>query len=195
VIVRRELRYCARMRVLIVTMAVLASCAPGIRPEPAAVAPVAAPATPAAAAPAIPDLGSAWAPFQILAGDWDGTGDGATGPSHGHFSLVPDLDGHVLVRRSTNISGTTHHVDLMIIYATGTTYRAVYFDEEGHQITYAVTPSASGTGLVFLSEELAGAPRFRLTYEMSGDHGVVSFELSPPGASDFHAYVSGSLHR
>jgi hypothetical protein len=151
--------------------------------------------TPPAKAPVPADVGAAFAPFKIISGDWTGTGGGHTGPSKGHFSLQPDLGGHVLVRRADNESAQGRHEDLMVIYASGTDqYRAVYFDGEGHTIQYAITAPTPST-LVFLSDEVAQGPRFRLTYTMDGDHGTVGFEIAPPGTTTFQMYVNGDLQR
>jgi hypothetical protein len=152
-------------------------------------------ATPPPKAVVSSDVGAAFAPFKIIAGDWVGTGGGHTGPSKGHFSLRPDLGGHVLVRRADNESAEGRHEDLMVIYASSADqYRAVYFDGEGHTIQYAVTAPQPST-LVFLSDEAPQSPRFRLTYTMAGDHGTVGFEIAPPGTTEFHMYVSGDVQR
>jgi len=151
--------------------------------------------TPPPNAPMPADVGSAFAPFKIIAGDWTGTGGGRTGPSKGHFSLRPDLGGHVLLRRSDNESAEGRHEDLTVIYSSGPDqYRAVYFDGEGHTIQYTVTGPTPST-LVFLSDEVPQAPRFRLTYTMAGDRGTVGFEIAPPGTTAFQTYVSGDLQR
>src|SRR5271168_4336240 len=64
-----------------------------------------------------------WKPFQFLIGDWRGSGSGKPGVGPGEFSLKPELNGKVLVRRNRNEypprAGETNavvHEDLMIIY-------------------------------------------------------------------------------
>lgn len=56
-------------------------------------------------------------------GSWTGTGNGDPGKGAGGFSLKPDLQGSVLVRKShseypaTQGRPATVHDDLMIVYA------------------------------------------------------------------------------
>lgn len=150
----------------------------------------------APSAPRAP-LPEAWSSFAPLVGAWSGAGSDPARPSTGGFTLEPDLDGKVLIRRGTNDTATEHHRDLTVLYhAPGGGVRATYFDNEGHTIAYAVTVAAGGRGVVFLSDELAGVPRFRLTYQL-GDDGALSvtFDVAPPGASEFRTYVRGVLHR
>jgi hypothetical protein len=143
------------------------------------------------------DLGAEWAPLSFLVGDWEGTGDGATGPSTGRFSLAPELGGKVLVRRSVNEYRGGRHEDLMVVFrAQDGGLRASYFDGEGHMINYAVTATDNPKTVVFLSSETAGAPRFRLTYASSSDRTVkITFEIQPPGAAGFMPYVGGEMTR
>jgi hypothetical protein len=165
-------------------LVLLVACAPTqVRPLPPPPPPPERPTAPVA-------LDARWAAFEPLLGDWDATGNDPTGPSIGHFSLAPELGGKILVRHSVNESKTGKHDDLMIIYDAA---RAIYFDNEGHTINYAVT--ASPDRLVFLSDEQAGAPRFRLTYMVAGNDGTVQFDIAPPGSPDFRPYVGGTFKR
>ena len=144
-----------------------------------------------------PALGPEWAPLQALAGSWSGTGGDAGHPSHGGFTIAPDLGGKVLVRRGTNDAGTAHHEDLTLIYHAPTgDLRASYFDNEGHVIQYAVTSSPDARAIVFLGDEVPGAPRFRLSYAVVADDTLsVTFEVAPPGATQFQTYIKGEVHR
>jgi hypothetical protein len=158
------------------------------------------PAQPGAQAPAPAPgtaLGSEWAPLRPLIGAWSGTGGDAAHPSRGGFTMAPDLGGTLLVRRGTNDTATAHHEDLTIIYrGPDGGLQASYFDNEGHAIHYAVAPSADGRNIVFLSDAVAGVPRFRLTYAVVSDDTLsIAFEIAPPGSTQFQSYLKGDVHR
>lgn len=88
-----------------------------------------------------------WTPFQFLVGNWSGTGSGKPGEAAGTSSFSFDLGRKVLIRRNKvefppqpgEKLGTIHE-DLMIIYhqSGDSQFRAIYFDNEGHIINYAV---------------------------------------------------------
>ena len=42
----------------------------------------------------------AWASFEYLIGDWVGEGEGQPGQGTGGFTFLPDLQNHILVRKS-----------------------------------------------------------------------------------------------
>ncbi|HEX3553347.1 MAG TPA: hypothetical protein VIA62_08960 [Thermoanaerobaculia bacterium] len=153
-------------------------------------------ATPAPTA-APPTLATGWEPLAFLVGDWEGTGTGAPGASKGGFSFEPQIQGNGLLRRSTNDSPSGHHEDVMLVYRNpGGAFRAVYVDNERHVIQYAVTATAEPRGAVFLSDEAAGMPRFRLTYKLRPDGTVgITFELAPPGSAVFKTYTEGTAKR
>lgn len=143
--------------------------------------------------------------LRFLAGGWQGQGGGRPGQGGGSFSFEPDLDGRVWVRRSHSEypgaggKAPTVHDDLMVVYpepATGGLV-AVYFDNEGHVIRYAVAVAAGEGRAVFVSDPTPTAPRFRLTYARSGEATVdVVFEVAPPGQPNaFARYVSGRASR
>ena len=143
-----------------------------------------------AAAPAAPVAGPAWDALRPLVGTWQGSDPAQH--STGGFTLAPELGGKVLVRRSTNDSPKGHHEDLMVIEEGGK--RATYWDNEGHVIAYAV--SASPDRVEFLSDEVAGKPRFKLTYDVKGpDELAIDFSIAMPGAGEFQHYTGGSVHR
>jgi hypothetical protein len=144
-----------------------------------------------------------WEPFRFLIGSWVGEGSGQPGKGSGEFTLAPDLDGKILVRKnhadvpaSSNRSAAVHD-DLMIIYPgeKGKSPRAIYFDNEGHVINYTVTSSPGE--IVFLSEAAAAAPRLRLSYKKTGNDTVsIKFDFAPPGKPDaFRTYLEGSARR
>ena len=144
-----------------------------------------------------------WADFRFLIGSWVGEGPPAQGS--GSFSLEPDLENKILLRRNTAYVPATksrpaaRHEDLMVIYpdqaAKG--FRAVYFDNEGHVIEYSVTALPAGKGLVFLGAAAPSTPRFRLTYiKTEGDKVAIEFEIAPPGQPErFRRYLAGTARR
>jgi len=129
-----------------------------------------------------------WSPLSFLFGEWVGAGSN----SSGEFSLQPDLQGNVLVRKNVATTPTGRHEDLMVIYPEAPGFRAIYFDNEGHVIHYRVTTAENQA--VFTSEEGPG-PRFRLTYRKNGDGTVRTvFEIAPPGG-EFKTYLEGTVRK
>ncbi|HVP38941.1 MAG TPA: hypothetical protein VMS93_07125, partial [Candidatus Saccharimonadales bacterium] len=139
----------------------------------------------------------------FLLGDWEGAGAGQPGAGGGVCSFAPGLQDQLLVRTSyaeypaTPQRPASRHDDLMVIYAADSTHvRADYWDSEGHVIRYAVTASG-GREAVFLSDAVAGAPRYRLTYTLSADSTIAGrFEVAPPGQpAAFTPYLAWTLRR
>ncbi len=102
----------------------------------------------------------------------------------GSYAFVRELNGHVLARRSTTDvtctlpgSAVCAHSDLLYVFqdSAGAPLKAIYFDAEGHVIRYDVSlrheDGAYGRRdfAVFLSDESALGPRFRLRYERNTD--------------------------
>ena len=138
----------------------------------------------------------AWGP---LLGEWvaDAEPDGGTGG----FTLDPSVEGRVLVRKNradypaSKDRPAAHHEDLMVVFHEGGATRADYFDNEGHVIHYKVT---IGDGKAeFVSDKIAHAPRFRLTYLWPDAKALtLTFEVAPPESPDgFRPYIKGTLHR
>lgn len=102
----------------------------------------------------------AWNALGSLVGTWSGEGTGDPGPGTGGFSFAWDLQEKILVRKShadypaTKDRPAFSHQDLMIVYREPDSGlpKAVYFDNEGHVINYAVTASPDAKSIVFLSE-------------------------------------------
>ena len=146
----------------------------------------------------------AWAPFRFLVGNWTGVGSGQPGEGVGTTSFAFDLGHNILVRKSKvefppkpgEKTGPLHE-DLMIVYAqlTDSTYRAIYFDNEGHVINYRVAFPEKQPSVVFESEGDDKTPRFRLTYE-PGPNGLLAseFAIASPGGS-FRTYIKGTARR
>jgi len=147
----------------------------------------------------------AWASFEYLIGDWVGEGEGQPGQGTGGFTFLPDLQDHILVRKSfaaypaTKDRPAFRHDDLIVVYKDSESLppRAVYFDSEGHVIHYSVTVSADHKTVEFVSDTLPSSPRYRLTYFMTGgDALTLKFEIAPPGKPDsFSTYIEAKAKR
>ena len=142
-----------------------------------------------------------WDKCKWLIGDWVGEGSGKPGEGKGWFSLKEDLSGKVLVRKNhseypaANGKPETIHDDLMIIYTdnNGDPSKAVYFDNEGHNINYSI--SYTGTTIIFMSDKIPNAPVFRLTYTaINTDTVGIKFEMSQDGEK-FMTYTDGKCSR
>jgi hypothetical protein len=141
--------------------------------------------------PAAAPLDHALSSLAPLVGTWQGSDPDRH--STGEFTFAPELGGRVLVRRSVNTSPEGRHEDLMVVFATPAGLRASYFDNEGHAIQYAVAVTAQRVALT--SDELAGQPRFALTYDLhGGDELAVDFAIAMPGAELRH-YTGATVHR
>ncbi len=147
---------------------------------------------------------STWHAWEFLLGEWVGEGGGSPGEGAGTFSFSTDLQGKVLVRRGhTDFPPTPNrpafsHDDLIVLYQDeAKPARAMYFDNEGHVIRYATAFSKDSNSVVFLSDSIPGAPRFRLTYEKRGEGLVeVRFDIAPPGRPDaFLQYLKATARR
>jgi hypothetical protein len=146
-----------------------------------------------------------WKPYRFVVGEWVAEGGGEPGKGSGRFSFALDLEGKVLVRRNRAEYPAQQgrpaflHEDLMVIYPAGTngSTRAIYFDNEGHVIHYAVTVSGDGRTLVFLSDTVPASPRYRLSYTRRADASVgITFEIAPPGKPDaFKIYLESTARR
>jgi hypothetical protein len=157
------------------------------------------------AAPLLPATAqdSSWQEFRSLLGEWVSAGNPEEGT--GGFTLRPDLQGQILIRRNwANIPASksrpaAEHQDLMIIYKTtnGNQLRASYFDNEKHIIQYSIKAMPEQKSLVFLSDAGPAEPRFRLTYTLGQDDLLtITFDIAPPGKPDqFMTYLKGTARR
>lgn len=140
--------------------------------------------------------GDPYSALRFLMGEW--VADGPASAGSGHFEFTPDVQGNVVVRRNhadypaANGRPASTHDDLLVIYREGTpaVTRAIYFDNEGHVIRYAVE-SGSPDAVTFVSEVAAGTPRFRLSYAKLADGRLSGkFEIAPPGKpEEFKPYL------
>lgn len=143
----------------------------------------------------------AWAGWHWLLGEWVGEGSGKPGQGSGWFSLTPDLDSTILVRKNhaeypaTKEQPRIVHDDLMIISPAvqGRAAKAVYYDNEGHVIEYGITQT--DTSITFTSSRAANTPVFRLTYVRRPEGNInVSFLMSQDG-EHFTVYTQGECRR
>ncbi|MFY9528129.1 MAG: hypothetical protein WBC04_07040 [Candidatus Acidiferrales bacterium] len=150
---------------------------------------------------AIPD----WNAWKFLVGEWVSEGWGEPGQGIGTFSFITDLQGRVLIRRdhtdypANKFRAAVLHDSFMVIYVDSETSltRATYFDNEGHVIQYAVTISADGNTVTFLSDRLPSRPTFRLTYTNTRPGELeLEFEIAAPDEPEqFTKYVGATARR
>ena len=153
---------------------------------------------------AAPDAGQAnpLAVASRLLGRWVADADPQAPGVTGWSTFEREAQGRVIVRKNhaeypaANDRPASAHDDLMVIYTEQGKVKADYLDNEEHVIRYVVT-APTGSTLVFLSEEGAPGPRFRLTYTWpSKDALKLLFEIAPPGTPEqFKPYIRASLHR
>jgi hypothetical protein len=137
--------------------------------------------------------------MRFLIGEWEGVGEGGPGSGKGLFSFAFDLQNKAIVRKnyaeypSTASQPAIRHDDLIIIYLDRASNQilANYFDSEGQQIAYKVTPSSDHQAVTFLSDPSATQPRYRLSYIKLKDGTLGGkFEIAPPGQSEaFKQYL------
>jgi len=140
--------------------------------------------------------------LKMLEGEWVGEGSGQPGEGSGGCTFRFELGGRTFVRRNWAEYPAAEgrpafwHEDLLVGSPTPKGLQAVYWDNEGHRIDYAVTSPEPGV-VVFLGEIQAGAPRFRLTYRTAGrDALTLRFEIAPPGQPEaFKGYLQAKLRR
>jgi hypothetical protein len=142
-----------------------------------------------------------WRALAFLEGTWDAHAQiGSAGAqSNGTYTFKPELKHHVLVRHSDSAAckGPANydckHSDVLYVYQEGENQplRAIYFDNEGHVIHYAVsTPDASTA--IFVSEASPSGPQFRLVYELKGSVMWGKFQMRMPEQADWKSYLEWS---
>lgn len=142
-----------------------------------------------------------WKSLQFLMGTWEAKtqGGSARAAGSGTYTFQSELRNHVLVRHSTNAGCKgpagfdCAHGDLLYVYqdAPGPTYKAIYFDNEGHVIHYDVS-TPDDTTAIFLSDSSQPGPQFRLIYELKGLTMCGKFQMRVPGQAEFKSYLEWS---
>lgn len=145
-----------------------------------------------------------WAGVRFLIGLWEAktTGGVAQAQVSASYSFRMELRDHLMARHSRSGSCSApddfdcQHSDLLYIYpaSNGAALEAIYFDNEGHVIHYAVSTPKPGT-VVFLSDAAQPGPQCRLSYTFLD--GVMSgqFEMKMPGQMEFTSYLEWSGKR
>lgn len=142
-----------------------------------------------------------WKSLHFLIGTWEAKtqGGSANATGSGTYTFRPELRNHILARHSGSelckgpADYNCEHGDLLYVYqeASGQSYKAIYFDNEGHVIHYDVSvPTA--TSVIFLSDPSRPGPQFRLTYELNGLTLSGKFQLRMPGQTEFKSYLEWS---
>jgi hypothetical protein len=144
-----------------------------------------------------------FAPLNFLLGKWEGVGSGKPGEGGGMAEFTPELQGHVIVRKSnadypaTPTRSAYSHTDLMIIYVDASkSFRADYYDNEGHVIRYTIHVRAQNEA-TFVSNPMPGEPRYRLTYQLNPNGNLDgTFEIAPPDHPDaFGPYLTWTTRK
>jgi hypothetical protein len=142
---------------------------------------------------------NSWEKWSWLMGEWEGEGSGQPGSGGGSFSFRKDLDNKILMRTNhsdypaTNDRPAINHNDIMIIYPGSNSTRAIYFDNEGHVINYAIT--LSNKAVTFISDRIQNMPVFKLSYSLVNPQSVIiKFEMSQDGET-FKTYLEGSASK
>ena len=143
-------------------------------------------------------------PLAVLAplvGRWVAEADPRAPGVTGWTSFSRELEDRVVVRKNhasypaKDGKPASEHDDLMVVFAEDGRLRAEYWDNEGHLIRYDIQ-APGGDTLVFLSDARPGAPRFRLTYALSGPGKLaLTFEIAPSGTAEFRPYISARLRK
>jgi hypothetical protein len=140
------------------------------------------------------------ASLAFLQGIWEAKSGEASGVSaSGKYSFSLELKNHVMARHTVSLdackapdSYDCEHGDLLYVYpeADGSLH-AIYFDNEGHVIQYAVS-TPTPTTAEFLSDRSKPGPQFRLLYERKAQTMSGKFQMRMPGQTDWHSYLEWS---
>jgi len=142
-----------------------------------------------------------WRSLSFLEGTWEArTQAGSAGAQvDGTYTFKLELKHHVLARHSAPAACkgpeafNCEHSDLLYVYqdAVGQPLKAIYMDNEGHVIHYAVSTPNSTTA-IFVSESSPSSPRFQLIYELKGAVMSGKFQMRMPGKADWKSYLEWS---
>jgi hypothetical protein len=139
-----------------------------------------------------------WQSLRFLTGTWQAKtqGGSAKAAGSGTYTFRLELQNHVLARHSSSADCggpadfNCKHSDLLYVYQDGgsQSYKAIYFDNEGHVIHYDVSTPAANT-VTFLSDASHPGPQFRLIYALDGAIMSGKFQMRMPGQRDFASYL------
>jgi hypothetical protein len=142
-----------------------------------------------------------WKSLSFLEGTWDAHAESGSAGAQvsGTYTFKPELKHHVLARHSApaNCKGPKafdcKHSDLLYVYqeAEGQPLRAIYLDNEGHVIHYAVSTPEATTAL-FVSEASASGPQFQLVYQLKDRVMSGRFQMRMPGQAVWKSYLEWS---
>lgn len=141
-------------------------------------------------------------PISFLLGTWEArTINNPSVTAVGAYTFQSELNGHVIARHSIGDAAkckgpadfNCEHGDMLYIYADAPNQplHAIYFDNEGHVIHYAVT-ALTPTSAEFLSDAQLPGPQFRLFYELKDTVMHGKFQMRMPGQPDWKSYLEWS---
>jgi hypothetical protein len=138
-----------------------------------------------------------WNSLSFLEGSWEArTASDSAAKASGVYTFRRELGGHVMARHSNSAGCSAptdfncDHHDLLYIFqeAPGQALKAIYFDNEGHVIHYALS-TPTPTSVVFLSDAGAG-PQFRLSYELKDGIMIGKFQIH--AGAEWKSYLEWS---
>jgi hypothetical protein len=139
-----------------------------------------------------------WKPLEFLIGTWEARTEGgsAGAASLGTYTFQLELRDHVLARHSSTAGCqgpadfNCEHGDLLYVFqeTPGRSFKAIYFDNEGHIIHYEVS-TPTPTSAIFLSSPSQPGPQFKLSYELKGSILYGKFQIRMPGQAEFNSYL------
>lgn len=145
-----------------------------------------------------------WQSLAFLEGTWEAkTPASPSGPEvSGFYVFREELNGQVLARHSGSdgckapADFDCDHRDLLYLYQdkAGQPVRAIYFDNEGHVLHYAVSTPAANK-VEFLSDPTVPGPQFRLVYELVDGTMAGKFQMRMPGQGEWKSYLEWSGKR
>jgi hypothetical protein len=139
-----------------------------------------------------------WQSLRFLLGTWQAKtqGGSANAAASATYTFQLELRNHILARHTSSekcngpADFNCDHGDLLYVYqeSGSQSYKAIYFDNEGHVIHYEVaTPAADS--VMFLSDASRPGPQFRLIYALDGAIMSGKFQMRMPGQADFNSYL------
>ena len=159
-------------------------------------------AVPAVAQNAPPSHSDPFQAISFLTGTWGAKTVNTPGvAAGGTYIFRTELNGHVMARHTVSDAAkctgpedfNCEHSDLLYIYADapGQPLHAIYFDNEGHVIHYAVS-APTPTSAEFLSDPQQPGPQFRLFYELKDNVMSGKFQMRMPGQAEWKSYLEWS---